>query len=166
MGSKISKKRLAAVVTLNAAVGATLALSSAPAHAAGPYFTFKNKKTSTCLSGGVVQSNGTGSAWAATCNPTSYYQQWEWIGPYGTQLKNRASGLCLMTDTNTSINAVWTSGCAAMTGQNWLYHSDTGYVQTGFYGSWLRTDPKAGAIYTDAGQIKTDAYVWSSTAVS
>jgi hypothetical protein len=146
--SKTFGKRLAVIATLNAVAGATLlALSSAPAHATTTLGLLKNNATGTCLTGGIVQSNGTGVAWVSTCNTANRYQQWDWVeaNSYWRQLKNRGSGLCLITDTKNAVNSVWTSGCRGDLAAQWEGpNTDFNNRFYNYFPQVLRTEPRPG----------------------
>ncbi|MFJ7075896.1 hypothetical protein [Streptomyces sp. NPDC098781] len=156
------KLRLATVTAVSAlAMGAGLVLPST-AQAAPAYWQFQNEEFRTCLTG------GSGSAFATNCNGSDR-QDWDWVGG-GTwkQLKNRETGLCLMTDNKTDVNAVWTSGCdSSATGQLFYYRADNKLLQ-GLLGgsdeSLVRTSDVRDAVYaSDAGQVTGSYYRWTGT---
>jgi hypothetical protein len=143
---------------IGALVAGTGALFPASAQAAPTYWTFQNHRFETCLTAGQ-----SGSAFATTCNLDSHYQQWDWVGDAGfKQLRNRATGRCLMTDNKTSVNAVWTSACdSSALGQKWWYFADT-YTLQGLLGdgddSLLRTSDTKDAVYATRGRSEADSY--------
>lgn len=135
-------KRLAVVAALGAVItGAT----ATTAQAAPTYWKFKNRYTGDCLTAGT-----SGKAYMAGCS-SSTYQQWDWVGSgLYQQVKNRATGRCLMTDYKTEVNAVWTSACKSVNGQRWHYFGNTEmfYNQGNGSNTALRTSsPSSAAVY-------------------
>ncbi|MEY9993776.1 hypothetical protein ABIE67_005808 [Streptomyces sp. V4I8] len=158
----MKKLRLATVTALSTlAVGAGMILPSS-AQAAPTYWQFQNERFGTCLTGGA------GSAFATICNGSDR-QDWDWVGGNAwKQLRNRETGLCLMTDNKTDVNAAWTSSCNSdAQGQLFYYTADLKRLQ-GLLGggseSILRTSDVKDAVYsTDAGQVAASYYRWTGT---
>ncbi|MFD9001412.1 RICIN domain-containing protein [Streptomyces sp. NPDC059582] len=158
----MKKLRLAAIGALVAGAGL---LFPASAQAAPTYWTFTNGRFSTCLTAG-----DTGTAFATSC-VGSTRQQWDWVsdGPGSSQaLKNRNTGLCLMTDNKTNTNAVWMSTCNGSAGQWWYYDAATRCLNNILGGEgdgYLRTDEVVrDAVYaTDFGQTDDSYFHWFGT---
>ncbi|WP_329527208.1 RICIN domain-containing protein [Streptomyces sp. NBC_01462] len=160
----MKKIRLAAVSAIAALIAGAGLVFPASAQAASTYWTFQNAHWQTCLTAG-----DSGTAYTTSC-VGSTRQQWDWVGSSGNfkQLKNRNTGLCLMTDNKTNTNAVWMSTCNGSAGQWWYYEAltqslfdDLGGDNDGF----LRTSPTVkDAVYaTDGGQEDLSYYQWTGT---
>ncbi|MGW1728463.1 RICIN domain-containing protein [Streptomyces sp. NPDC002306] len=162
----MKKLRLAAVGTVGAlAVGAGL-LFPASAQAAPTYWQFQNARFGTCLTAG-----DSGTAFATSC-VGSTRQQWDWVGDGPgdyLELKNRNTGLCLVTDNRTGTNAVWMSTCDGASGQWWYYNGENQSVINLLghnAGCLLRTSDVKDAVYaTDPDQTGIGAtyYRWAGT---
>lgn len=149
-------RRLAAAATGTAAlVGATVVLSAAPSHAAvPPYYTFQNRATRTCLTGGI------GIVSLTTCKDTNLSQQWLWTSKQ--QLKNRQSGLCLGVDTDSGLKIAWTESCdpnGTIAGQLWSYWSSGSDLQNGT-GHWLYSSGTSAYVGGPATQPVGSQYQW------
>ncbi|GKQ41833.1 hypothetical protein [Streptomyces sp. A012304] len=159
------KKWASSAVALTS-LTAGLGIVQAPSAQAAPvYWTFLNNSpyANQCLTGGQVNSQGTGKAYMSWCSE-SFSQQWDWRGsdttaPYFLQLQNRATGLCLATDAKSETNAVWTSPCEWRPGMRFRYeYNDVDVsgpggslcvnltVGANYY--CLRTSPNEGAVYS------------------
>ncbi|WP_433174452.1 RICIN domain-containing protein [Actinoallomurus sp. CA-150999] len=178
----MSRKSAIAIGSLALAAGA-IALS-APAGASTTqvrqvaaakkvaYWTFKNKKTLTCLTAGKGKT-----AFVAKCNGSSY-QKWYWdgsgsIGKYKL-LRNKATKRCLETAESevAKYNKVSTQTCGAggwNEGDAWRLTSHGTRLEAsafgGGYGPYLQASPKKGALR--AGDIFPEGrpYAnWKSTA--
>ncbi|MGW5188085.1 ricin-type beta-trefoil lectin domain protein [Kribbella sp. NPDC004138] len=156
------RKRLGSTVAATVLVGGAVIVSASPAQAI-VYYTVKNVHSHTCLTAGAKQSNGAASVFVASCNGSTS-QQWTQSGSDSANfhlLKNRATGLCLMTDHKSHVNAVWASGCdITQLDQVWQHDftSSGGYiVNRRDYITKIRTSPRAGAVYAD----DTDQTEWS-----
>ncbi|MEU4212757.1 ricin-type beta-trefoil lectin domain protein [Streptomyces sp. NPDC026206] len=157
-------RRLATVTAAGAIVAGAALLFPASAQAAPTYWTFKNGQFGTCLTAGV-----TDAAYATVCNGGSH-QQWDWIGVSGdyNQLKNRATGRCLMTDNKSALNKVWMSTCnSSATGQQWRYDAAAYKIQGlpgGRNDSLLRTSRTKDAVYSTQDRTEDDAYyIWKGS---
>ncbi|MBK3574035.1 RICIN domain-containing protein [Streptomyces sp. MBT65] len=160
----MKKLRLAAVGAVGALAAGAGLIFPATAQAAPTYWQFQNARFGTCLTGG-----NTSNAFATSC-VGSARQQWDWIGdgPDGyKELRNRETGLCLMTDNQSSVNAVWQSTCSASAGQWWYYNAATQRLFNNMGGvdeEFLRTSNIQDAVYsTDLGQEASSYYTWAGT---
>ncbi|MFB7338237.1 hypothetical protein ACFC00_42610 [Streptomyces adustus] len=156
----VKNVRCGAVALIIAFAAGTGIVIPTGAQAAPTYWTFHNFRFNTCLTGG-----DSGTAFGTLCNGADR-QDWDWVGSGDwKQLKNRETGLCLMTDNKTDVNAVWTSSCnSAADGQRWYYTANLFRLQ-GMLGSGneslVRTSDVKDAIYaTDGGQVEETYYQW------
>lgn len=152
MNQVLRRAAVSAASVVLLAAGA--AVSSTPAHAAA-YSAYKNTHSGTCLTAGK-----TGSVFVSRCNGSSY-QQWA-VGAgdsYGYyQVKNRATGKCLMTSYAHTVNSVWASDCRVTKAQLWRWGGPSGDFVNRDLVSFLRTSPRAGAVYSDKND---DSFAWS-----
>ncbi|WP_329527209.1 RICIN domain-containing protein [Streptomyces sp. NBC_01462] len=153
--------RLATLAVSALIAGAGL-LAPTSAQAATTYWTFENQRFGTCLTAGDSTS-----VFATACHTSSTRQNWDWVGSgHGSyhQLKNQETGLCLMTDNKTSVNAVWQSDCiTGAAGQWWYYDEDSWSIFNELNGApFLRTSDVKDAVYcTDLNQTTPSYYDWN-----
>ncbi|WUH90270.1 hypothetical protein OG900_09290 [Streptomyces sp. NBC_00433] len=142
---KLRNLRTAATASLGiaAAVAATV-LAAPQAQAATTYWQFKALSTGTCLAAGT-----TGVVWAGTCSG-SIYQQWDFINnPADStgydELKNRGTGLCLLTNNLNTVNGMAMQTCNGSTGEQFSYNGSSGAF-TDWWGKNLRAE-SGGQVY-------------------
>lgn len=152
---------LRATLAAVAAVAATaIGIQSGPAHAGPTYWTFKNVATGHCLTAGVASGQ---RVWAATCSGNSY-QQWDWItsnvSNVDQMLRNRATGLCLRTDSETEVNAIWQSSCDRNAqGELFGWDASPSYLWSApGFGAYVE-EWDGGAVHSDSG-VSSDRARW------
>lgn len=148
MKLRIPNLRTAATASLGiAAAVATTVLAAPQAQAATTYWQFKSLAYNTCLATGT-----SGVVYAGSCSG-SVYQQWDFVHvshdpayPSSlSELKNRGTGLCLLTNNNNTVNGMAMGTCNGSTGQQFSYNF-TSQAFTDYWGKRLRAE-SGGAVY-------------------
>lgn len=179
---KRGRKGIAATVAkstacVTALLGVVLGLSGAPAGAATTYWSFDNEVR------GCLAATAADHVLETACSSGSTAQDWDWIGSGTYQnLRNRATGRCLMTDTKSGIahaNAIWTSACdSSASGQLWHWEFTTAGTADGELLSAVITEARTSpgqpeSVYADdfasvaenpsVPDIPLSYYTWSAS---